>query len=87
MKACNASFIKSYLHWRVKHSRIRKVSSILTYWNVLSMVYATKTQRYMDGGMLYDIGNVRWPFIPCVFELALIGPESGFMRNWHLHSI
>ncbi|CAG9952415.1 unnamed protein product [Clonostachys rosea f. rosea IK726] len=57
MKACNASFIKSYLHWRVKHSRIRKVSSILTYWNVLSMVYAVKTQRYMDGGMLYDIGN------------------------------
>jgi hypothetical protein len=51
------------------------------------MVYAVKTQRYMDGGMLYDIGNVCWPFIACVFELALIGPESGFMQNWHPNSI
>ncbi|KAK7219003.1 hypothetical protein V2G26_007006 [Clonostachys chloroleuca] len=69
MKACNASFIKSYLHWRVKHSRIRKVSSILTYWNVLSMVYATKTQRYMDGGMLYDIGNWIHAKLAPVFNL------------------
>ncbi|CAG9941888.1 unnamed protein product [Clonostachys rosea f. rosea IK726] len=34
--ACKPVFIKSYLYWRVKHSRIRKLSSILTYWNVLS---------------------------------------------------
>ncbi|KAM0267469.1 hypothetical protein ACHAQH_010106, partial [Verticillium albo-atrum] len=29
----------------------------MTYWNVLSMVYAEKTSRYMDGGVLFDIGN------------------------------
>ncbi|KAF3345643.1 hypothetical protein VdG2_06486 [Verticillium dahliae VDG2] len=29
----------------------------MTYWNVLSMVYAERTKRYMDGGVLYDIGN------------------------------
>ncbi|KAH6883990.1 hypothetical protein B0T10DRAFT_580175 [Thelonectria olida] len=29
----------------------------MTYWNVISMVYAVKTARWMDGGVLYDIGN------------------------------
>ncbi|CRK25088.1 hypothetical protein BN1708_014133 [Verticillium longisporum] len=58
MKACKASIFKTYLHWRVKKSRIKKESSIMTYWNVLSMVYAEKTSRYMDGGVLFDIGNV-----------------------------
>lgn len=61
MKAGKASIFKAYLHWRTKHSRIKKESSIMTYWNVLSMVYAEKTCQYMDGGVLYDVGNVCSP--------------------------
>ncbi|KAH7305346.1 hypothetical protein B0I35DRAFT_362391, partial [Stachybotrys elegans] len=57
LKACNASVFKAYLHWRLKNSRVKKESSIMTYWNVLSMVYAQKTARWMDGGVLYDVGN------------------------------
>ncbi|KAG7136321.1 hypothetical protein HYQ45_006093 [Verticillium longisporum] len=58
MEACKASIFKAYLFWRTRNSRIKKESSIMTYWNVLSMVYAERTKRYMDGGVLYDIGNV-----------------------------
>ncbi|CRK47268.1 hypothetical protein BN1723_007445, partial [Verticillium longisporum] len=58
MEACKASILKAYLFWRTRNSRIKKESSIMTYWNVLSMVYAERTKRYMDGGVLYDIGNV-----------------------------
>ncbi|KAF4331615.1 hypothetical protein FBEOM_14629, partial [Fusarium beomiforme] len=34
--AFKASIFKAYLHWRLKHSRIKKESSIMTCWNVLS---------------------------------------------------
>ncbi|KFZ13522.1 hypothetical protein V501_03678 [Pseudogymnoascus sp. VKM F-4519 (FW-2642)] len=54
---CEARTIKGYLFWRVKNSRIKKESSIITCWKVLSMVYARLAQRYMDGGVLYDIRN------------------------------
>jgi hypothetical protein len=40
----------------------------MTYWNVLSMVYAVKTARWMDGGILYDIGNVSLTLLPCFFS-------------------
>jgi hypothetical protein len=35
-----AETFKGYIFWRVKHSRIKKESSIIIYWLVLSMVYA-----------------------------------------------
>ena len=58
LKACQASILKGYLFWRVEHSRIKKESSIITCWKVLSMVYARLAKRYMDEGILYDIRNV-----------------------------
>jgi hypothetical protein len=67
-KESKASIFKAYLHWRLKRSRIKKESSIMTYWNVLSMVYAVKTARWMDGGILYDIGNVSLTLLPCFFS-------------------
>ncbi|KAH7363524.1 hypothetical protein B0T11DRAFT_353822, partial [Plectosphaerella cucumerina] len=57
LESCKASIFKCYLHWRVSNSKIKKESSIFTYWNVLSMVYAQRTNCYMDGKVLYDIGN------------------------------
>jgi hypothetical protein len=56
--AGEASEFKGYLFWRVKNSRIKKESSIITYWLILSMVYAQSAQRYMDKSILYDIRNV-----------------------------
>ena len=59
--AAEADTFKGYIFWRVKNSRIKKESSIITYWLVLSMVYARLAQRYMDEGVLYDIRNVCIP--------------------------
>ena len=58
IKTCKAAIFKAYLFWRVKNSRIKKESSIITCWKVLSMVYARLAERYMDEGILYDIRNV-----------------------------
>ncbi|KAI5917140.1 hypothetical protein F4810DRAFT_705126 [Camillea tinctor] len=54
---CQASIFKAYLLWRCKNSRIKKESSIITYWKVLSMFYCDKTATWVDGLVLYDIGN------------------------------
>jgi hypothetical protein len=40
LKACDAPRFKAYLLWRVENSRIKKESSIITYWKVFSMWYA-----------------------------------------------
>ena len=58
LKACDAPIFKSYLVWRMQHSRIKKESAITTYWKVLSMWYAQETHRFMDESVLYDIRNV-----------------------------
>ena len=58
LKACDAPRFKAYLVWRVKHSRIKKESSIITYWKVLSMWYAQEAHRFMDEGILFDLKNV-----------------------------
>ena len=59
LQSCKAPIYKGYMHWRVKHSRIKKESSIMCYWNWLSMIYANETKKWMDGAVLYDVGNVR----------------------------
>jgi hypothetical protein len=58
IKLCRAGFIKGYLEWRVAFSRIKKQSSITTYWKVHSMLYMEEAKRYMDDDMLLDIRNV-----------------------------
>jgi hypothetical protein len=56
--AAKAETFKAYILWRVKLSRIKKESSIITYWLNLSMVYAESAKRWMDESILYDIRNV-----------------------------
>lgn len=58
LKMCEPSYFKTYLFWRVKHSRIKKESSITTRWKILSMVYARLAEEYMKEGVLYDMRNV-----------------------------
>jgi hypothetical protein len=59
LKECNAPIYKAYLVWRLEHSRVKKESSAITYWKVLSMWYAQETQSYMNESVLYDMKNVR----------------------------
>ena len=56
-----AAIFKAYLCWRYENSRIKKESSIITYWKTLSMLYARVAQRYMSDDILYDIRNVICP--------------------------
>ncbi|KAH6667822.1 hypothetical protein B0J14DRAFT_675844, partial [Halenospora varia] len=57
LKMCEASYFKTYLFWRVKHSRIKKESSIITRWKFLSMKYAQLAEEYMNESVLYDMRN------------------------------
>ncbi|KAI1846940.1 hypothetical protein JX265_014014 [Neoarthrinium moseri] len=57
LKRCHAPTFKSYLNWRCNNSRIKKESSIITYWKVLSMFYCNQTKNWVDGGVLFDINN------------------------------
>jgi hypothetical protein len=59
LKAYKAPIYKAYLVWRLEHSRVKKESSTITYWKVLSMWYAQETQEYMKESVLYDMKNVR----------------------------
>jgi hypothetical protein len=58
LKTCHAPTFKAYLDWRCRNSRIKKTSSIITYWKVLSMLHADKFLSWIDGKVLFDIGNV-----------------------------
>jgi hypothetical protein len=53
-----AKHFKGYLFWRVKNSRIKKESSIITCWKLISMIYARLSEEYMKERVLYDIRNV-----------------------------
>ena len=55
---CDVPLFKVYLVWRVKNSRIKKKSAVVTYWKILSMVYSQKTASCMRKEVLYDIRNV-----------------------------
>ncbi len=60
LRQCDAPLFKLYLVWRVenKRSRIKKESSIMTYWKILSMIYSQKTANWMREDVLYDVRNV-----------------------------
>ena len=58
MKECKAAMFKVYLVWRIRNSRIKKASSVMTYWKVLSMVYSQTTASWMRDDVIYDVRNV-----------------------------
>jgi hypothetical protein len=57
----NAEVFKAYLTWRKKRSRVRKESSIRSYWKRLSMYYKNLTGHNMAQEILEDVCNVRSP--------------------------
>ncbi|KAH6670144.1 hypothetical protein B0J14DRAFT_112396 [Halenospora varia] len=54
---CDAAVFKTYIEWRVKWSRIKKLSTVHTYWKVLSMLYAQEVRSKMKDEILFDIRN------------------------------
>ncbi|KAK3939621.1 hypothetical protein QBC46DRAFT_342346 [Diplogelasinospora grovesii] len=54
LRQCEVPLFKLYLVWRVENSRIKKESSVMTYWKVLSMVYSQKIASWMTEEVLYD---------------------------------
>jgi hypothetical protein len=58
LELCDAADFKTYLEWRVKWSRIKKLSTIHTYWKVHSMLYAGEVCSKMKDEVLFDIRNV-----------------------------
>ncbi|RYO82759.1 hypothetical protein DL764_009563 [Monosporascus ibericus] len=57
IKQCNPALFKLYLVWRVRNSRIKKESTVMTYWKVLSLIYSNQTASWMREDVLYDVRN------------------------------
>ena len=57
----NAEVFKAYLTWRKKRSRVRKESSMRSYWKRLSMYYKNLTGHNMVKELLEDVCNVSLP--------------------------
>ena len=82
LKKCDMPIYKAYLVWRVQHSRIKKESSVITYWKVLSMWYAQETHRFMDEGVLYDMRNVCGLLFPFSYDVNVCIVDS-YAPNKH----
>lgn len=50
----------------------------MTYWKILSMVYAEKAKAWMSDGILYDIRNVSMDSARRVLVLTI---DSGFVQT------
>ncbi|KAF2024834.1 hypothetical protein EK21DRAFT_77812 [Setomelanomma holmii] len=57
LRACEPEIFKAYLRWRKKHSRVKKESSMRSYWKRLSMCYMDLTRHKMDADILTDVCN------------------------------
>jgi hypothetical protein len=73
LRACDPEAFKAYLRWRKKHSRVRKESSMRSYWKRISMCYMDLTCHTMDADILTDVCNVcsRLIFSFCSSELII----------------
>jgi hypothetical protein len=58
LRACDAGTFRAYIRWRKKHFRIKKESSMRTYWKRLCMCYRNLTGLRMNADVLDDICNV-----------------------------
>jgi hypothetical protein len=58
LRACDPEAFKAYLRWRKKHSRVKKESSMRSYWKRISMCYMDLTRHTMDADVLTDVCNV-----------------------------
>ncbi|RII11859.1 hypothetical protein CUC08_Gglean005326 [Alternaria sp. MG1] len=57
LRACDPEAFKAYLRWRKKYSRVKKESSMRSYWKRLSMCYMDLTRHTMDADVLTDVSN------------------------------
>ena len=57
LRACDPETFKAYLRWRKKHSRVKKESSMRSYWKRISMCYMDLTRHTMDADVLTDVCN------------------------------
>ncbi|CAN9211393.1 unnamed protein product [Alternaria alternata] len=57
LRACDPEAFKAYLRWRKKNSRVKKESSMRSYWKRLSMYYMDLTRHTMDADVLTDVCN------------------------------
>lgn len=82
VKICKAPIFMAYLFWRVRNSRIKKESSVIACWKVLSMIYVRLAERYMDDSVLYEL--VMYVFIfALLFVIRLYwSGNSGSRRTW-----
>ena len=85
LKQCQASTFKGYLLWSGKNSKIKKESSIMTYWRNLSMLYCDKAKTWMDHAVLYDIGNASSPLQSRRVARKLTDLLSGFLLPSRLY--
>jgi hypothetical protein len=53
--------MKGYLEWRVKNFRIKKESSIKSYWRRILCGYIDLTGHGMDNGTELDVRDVNRP--------------------------
>lgn len=59
LRVCQPQDIKTYLEWRVSKFRIRKTSTIKSYWKRLSCGYIDLTGHRIENGTELDIRDVR----------------------------
>ncbi|KAF2739599.1 hypothetical protein EJ04DRAFT_606100 [Polyplosphaeria fusca] len=55
--ACQPEIFKGYLRWRKRHYRVKKQSSMTSYWKRISQCYRDVAGRRMDANTLDDICN------------------------------
>jgi hypothetical protein len=80
LKVCEAEFTKGYLEWRVLFSRIKKQSSITTYWKIHSMLYMNTALRYMEEDALLDIRNVGIGYFARLFKILDTYVPDAYLR-------
>lgn len=58
LEECDTAVFKGFLEWRIVLGRIRKLSSVTTYWKVHSMLYAAEVHEKMKDAALLELRNV-----------------------------
>jgi hypothetical protein len=58
LQTCESETIKAYLEWRAKSFRVKKESTMKSYWKRLSCGYIDATGRRTDNGTELDIRDV-----------------------------
>ena len=58
LTACEPQTIKTYLEWRVQNFRVKKESTLKSYWKRVSCAYIDYAGHRMDNGTELDIRDV-----------------------------